>query len=179
VLVYNAIFQKATEIVLQPGDAAIGVRYRVGGELQQADPLPRPDGDEVVGLLQALADISESGRGRVTAEADGRLIDLNVTASGRGAMAIRLLDRARKVPDLDQLGLLKDHVEQLSELIARPRGLLLFGSPAGSGRTTTLCSCLAAVPRMQKRVVFLTEQVELAVPNTALIELGGDPPKDS
>lgn len=178
VLVYNAIFQQASEILLQPGDDAINVRYRIAGDLQPVDPLENPDGDEIVALLKALADVGESGRGRLTAEVEGRLVDLLITSSGRGAMAIRLLDRARKVPELDQLGLLPDHLKQLGDLLERPRGLILIGSPEGSGRTTTLYSCLTAVPRMKKRVALLENYVEMPVPNTTLVELEGDEPKD-
>jgi twitching motility protein PilT len=74
---------------------------------------------------------------------------------GRAAAAIRLLPAA--VPRLDSLGL-PAAVEALSRL---PRGLVLLGGPAGSGKTTTLAALVNEINlREARHIVMIEDPIE-------------------
>ena len=62
-------------------------------------------------------------------------------------IAMRLLDKSKTAPTLEELGLEEGMRNTLSEIINKPGGALLVTGPTGSGKSTTLYSALTEIHR--------------------------------
>ena len=146
-LVNSIIMQAATDgasdIHFEPQEDALVVRVRVDGVLTESQRIPRRMASGVTTRLKVLAklDIAErrkpqDGRISLNARAVGRTLDIRVavlpTVEGE-QVVMRLIDKSRKTPTLESLGLSEAMREKLSEIIRRPTGALLVTGPTGSG----------------------------------------------
>jgi type II secretory ATPase GspE/PulE/Tfp pilus assembly ATPase PilB-like protein len=86
-------------------------------------------------------------------------------------LTLRVVDRARQVPRLNQLGMRERMREQLREALTRPHGLVLVSGPADSGKSTTLYACLAEIDRQQKTVISVEGPAERRLDNVATVEV--------
>src|SRR5450756_2939318 len=57
-------------------------------------------------------------------------------------MVMRIFDPDTTVKNLDALGFSQHDAERWEQLVKRPYGIVLVTGPTGSGKTTTLYSCL-------------------------------------
>jgi type IV pilus assembly protein PilB len=173
-LVNSVIFQaaedRASDIHVEPQEDCLLVRYRIDGVLQEVQRIPRRLSSGVVTRLKVLAklDIAErrrpqDGRISLNAVAAGRTLDIRVatlpTVEGE-AVVMRLLDKSRKAPTLEELGLSEEMRVRLRELIRRPTGALLVTGPTGSGKSTTLYGALAEINRPEINIITVEDPVE-------------------
>src|SRR5215218_9679833 len=160
-LVNSVIFQAAedgaSDVHFEPQEDALAVRFRVDGVLQEVQRIPKRMTPGVTTRLKVLAklDIAErrkpqDGRISLNAAAAGRLLDIRVatlpTVEGE-SIVMRLLDKSKKAPTLEELGFADEMRHQLSALAGRPTGALLVTGPTGSGKSTTLFAVLNKINR--------------------------------
>jgi type IV pilus assembly protein PilB len=173
-LVNSIIMQAATDgasdIHFEPQEDALVVRVRVDGVLTESQRIPRRMASGVTTRLKVLAklDIAErrrpqDGRMSLNARAVGRTLDIRVavlpTVEGE-QVVMRLIDKSRKTPTLESLGLSEAMREKLSEIIRRPTGALLVTGPTGSGKSTTLYAGLAEINRPEINIITVEDPVE-------------------
>jgi type IV pilus assembly protein PilB len=173
-LVNSVIFQAAedgaSDVHFEPQEDALVVRFRVDGVLQEAQRIPKRMTAGVLTRLKVLAklDIAErrkpqDGRISMTAAAAGRLLDIRVatlpTVEGE-SIAMRLMDKSRRAPTLEELGLAEGMRTRLQEIIERPTGALLVTGPTGSGKSTTLYAALTAINRPEINIITVEDPVE-------------------
>ena len=83
--------------------------------------------------------------GRIDYRHEGRAVDMRVstlpTKYGE-SICIRVLDRENTSLSLETLGFSDVIREQIDRLIKRPNGIFIVTGPTGSGKSTTLYSCL-------------------------------------
>ena len=138
----------ASDIHFEPQEDVLVVRVRIDGVLHVVERIPIRLASGVTTRLKVLAklDIAErrkpqDGRISLNAAAAGRLLDIRVatlpTVEGE-SVTMRLLDKSREAPTLEELGLSDAMRDQLLALIARPTGALLVTGPTGAGKSTTL-----------------------------------------
>jgi type IV pilus assembly protein PilB len=105
----------------------------------------------------------QDGRISLNAAAAGRMLDIRVatlpTVEGE-SVVMRLLDKSKKPPTLEELGLSDDMRTRLSELIMRPTGALLVTGPTGSGKSTTLYASLNVINRPEINIITVEDPVE-------------------
>src|SRR5881392_2216907 len=81
-------------------------------------------------------------------EMTGRAVDLRVstlpTQFGE-SVVLRVLDQSSVQLELAQIGLPPGIHAGVEEIIRRPNGIFIVTGPTGSGKTTTLYSCLKAL----------------------------------
>jgi type IV pilus assembly protein PilB len=173
-LVNSVIFQAAedgaSDIHFEPQEDALVVRFRIDGVLHEMQRIPRRMTPGVTTRLKVLAklDIAERRRpqdGRITlnAAAAGRMLDVRVatlpTVEGE-KVTMRLLDKSKKPPTLEQLGLSSEMQVVISRMIQRPTGALLVTGPTGSGKSTTLFAALTQVNRPEINIITVEDPVE-------------------
>jgi type II secretory ATPase GspE/PulE/Tfp pilus assembly ATPase PilB-like protein len=71
-----------------------------------------------------------------------------------------VLDRAKGIVPMDQLGIHEETLNELKMMMARPEGIILVTGPTGSGKTTTLYSLLNYVKSEQVNIMTLEDPVE-------------------
>ena len=173
-LVNSVIFQAAedgaSDIHFEPQDDSLVVRFRIDGVLQEVQRVPKRMLPGVTTRLKVLAklDIAErrkpqDGRISLNAAAAGRMLDIRVatlpTVEGE-SVVMRLLDKSKKPPTLEELGLSDEMRGQLDRLIKRPTGALLVTGPTGSGKSTTLYACLNVINRPEINIITVEDPVE-------------------
>jgi type IV pilus assembly protein PilB len=173
-LVNSVIFQAAedgaSDIHFEPQEDALIVRFRIDGVLQEVQRIPKRMTPGVTTRLKVLAklDIAErrkpqDGRISLNAAAAGRMLDVRVatlpTVEGE-TVVMRLLDKSKKAPTLEELGLSDEMRAQLSEIVTRPTGALLVTGPTGSGKSTTLYAALDQINRPEINIITVEDPVE-------------------
>ena len=173
-LVNSVIFQAAedgaSDVHFEPQEDALVVRFRIDGVLQEVQRIPRRMAPGVTTRLKVLAklDIAErrkpqDGRISLNAAAAGRTLDIRVatlpTVEGE-KIVMRLLDKSRRPPTLEELGLSDDMRARLSEILKRPTGALLVTGPTGSGKSTTLYAGLSQINRPEINIITVEDPVE-------------------
>jgi len=173
-LVNSVIFQAAedgaSDVHFEPQEAALVVRFRVDGVLQEVQRIPKRMAPGVTTRLKVLAklDIAErrkpqDGRISLNAAAAGRTLDIRVatlpTVEGE-KVVMRLLDKSRRAPTLEELGLSDDMRARLAEILSKPTGALLVTGPTGSGKSTTLYAGLTTINRPEINIITVEDPVE-------------------
>jgi type IV pilus assembly protein PilB len=164
----RAIRRGASDIHFDPGSEDMHVVFRVDGMLDSAVTIPRRMSVGVVSRLKVMSNLDIAERrvpqdGRVSLLIDGHEIDLRVvtlpTVYGEAVVA-RILDSASAPVGLEQIGMLEDDRRGVEEAMARPYGGVLVTGPTGSGKSTTLYSCLDHVNNGQRTIVTVEDPVE-------------------
>jgi type IV pilus assembly protein PilB len=73
---------------------------------------------------------------------------------------MRILDKEGLKLGLPELGFFTDDQKTFERLIALPDGILLVTGPTGSGKTTTLYSCLHFINRPDRKIITVEDPVE-------------------
>ena len=184
-LVNSIIFQGAedgaSDIHFEPQAEALVVRFRTDGVMNEVQRIPRKMAPGVITRLKVLAklDIAErrkpqDGRISLSAAAAGRLLDIRVatlpTVEGE-KIAMRLLDKSKTAPTLEELGLDEGMRNTLADIINKPGGALLVTGPTGSGKSTTLYSALSEIHRPEINIVTVEDPVEYRLPGVSQIQI--------
>lgn len=167
-ILLQAIKDRASDIHLEPFENEFKVRYRVDGVLYEMMPPPIQLARAVVSRVKVMAnlDIAETRLpqdGRIELNISGRPVDLRVstlpTMFGE-SVVMRVLDRGQVSLDLEQIGLRSVDLELIRALIDKPNGILLVTGPTGSGKTTTLYSCLNEANDPGIKIITTEDPVE-------------------
>jgi len=75
-------------------------------------------------------------------------------------IVMRIVDKSKKAPPLEQLGIEGKNGKILERAIALPNGIILTSGPTGSGKSTTLYSCLAKLNTADVNIMTLEDPVE-------------------
>ena len=167
-ILYQAIQDRASDIHFEPFENEFKIRYRVDGALYEMSPPPRHLALPVISRLKVMASMNIAERrlpqdGRIQKHIAGRNVDLRVstlpTQFGE-SLVLRVLDRSIVNLDLEALGMPNYIYNFLLEIIERPNGIFIATGPTGSGKTTTLYSCLRKVNTIDSKLLTAEEPVE-------------------
>ncbi len=162
----------ATDIHFDPHESGIRVRYRIDGQLQDILDLEANIAVPVVSRLKIMSNLNivdrrHSQDGRISIHHANRPRDLRVatcpTAWGE-KIVVRIHDVLDTTQGFGHLGLSTTQVEQLERLVAQPYGAILVAGPVGSGKTTTLYTCLAKVNSPSRNVMTIEDPIENRIP---------------
>jgi general secretion pathway protein E len=178
-LIFNASKEKASDIHIEPGDREIIVRNRVDGVLHETKRAPKAHMQSIVARVKIMAGLNIAEKrlpqdGRIRRKIAGKEVDMRVatvpTAHGE-RITIRLLDKSAMALSLDAIGMARDHLRIVTEVIHRPHGIFLVTGPTGSGKTTTLYSCLATINRPDLNILTVEDPVEYQLPGISQVQV--------
>ncbi|MBL9167510.1 MAG: Flp pilus assembly complex ATPase component TadA [Verrucomicrobiales bacterium] len=170
-VLFQAIQDRASDIHFEPFEDEFKIRYRVDGALYEMAPPPKHLALPVVSRLKIMANLNIAERrlpqdGRITVPIGNKLIDLRIsclpTAFGE-SIVLRVLDRSSVNLELESLGLPKHVAEFVSEAIQQPNGIFVVTGPTGSGKTTTLYSCLRKINTIDTKLLTAEDPVEFDI----------------
>jgi len=164
----DAVNKKSSDILIEPFEKRLRIRFRVDGVLQEIQNPPKNLHAAIVSRIKVMSmlDIAEHRLpqdGRFKAKVNGREVDFRISvlpASFGEKVAIRILDKSQAMLDIDKLGFSEDVVFQLKKLAKLPHGMMLVCGPTGSGKTTTLYSILKHVDNPDRNIVTVEDPVE-------------------
>ncbi len=164
----EAVWQKASDIHIEPQRNRVRIRFRINGELQEVSSMPLELHQPIVSRVKVLSSLKiDENRipqdGRFRAVIFGRDIDFRVatfpTPVGEKT-AIRVLDPTTGLKGLEELGLVGKNFELVKKAIDKPYGMILITGPTGSGKTTTLYAMMQNISKDDVNVVSLEDPVE-------------------
>src|ERR671931_336115 len=169
-IIFQAAEDGASDVHFEPQEDALAVRLRIDGVLHEVQRIPKRMMAGVTTRLKVLAklDIAErrkpqDGRLSLNAAAAGRMLDVRVatlpTVEGE-SVVMRLLDKSRKAPTLEELGMSDEMRTQLEAIVRKPTGALLVTGPTGSGKSTTLYAALTDINRPEINIITVEDPVE-------------------
>jgi type IV pilus assembly protein PilB len=167
-ILFQAIQDRASDIHFEPFENEFKIRYRVDGALYEMAPPPRHLALPVISRVKVMANMNIAERrlpqdGRIQKSVAGRSVDLRVstlpTQFGE-SVVLRVLDRSTVNLDLEALGLPEYIYDYILEIIHRPNGIFIVTGPTGSGKTTTLYSCLRRINTIDSKLLTAEEPVE-------------------
>ncbi|MBI4327895.1 MAG: Flp pilus assembly complex ATPase component TadA, partial [Chloroflexi bacterium] len=149
-IIVEAFKARASDIHLEPLAKRFRLRYRIDGVLHEMKSPPKRLQASIISRLKIQSNMSIAEKripqdGRIQASVGGKTIDLRVsclpTQHGE-SIVMRILDKEGLRLGLPELGFFTDDQQTFERLIGLPDGILLVTGPTGSGKTTTLYSCL-------------------------------------
>lgn len=167
-LLMDGIRKKATDVHFSPSKDVLHVFYRIDGVLNYGHCLPRVFQASLASRIKIMAhlDIAESRipqDGSYTLEFLNKRYDLRISTvpSIHGEnIVIRVLSTTGSLVNVDQLGLNKNLGIIIRNLFERSHGIILITGPTGSGKTTTLYSCLREINLLERNVITVEDPVE-------------------
>ena len=167
-LIVEAFKQRASDIHLEPLANKFRVRYRIDGVLHEMKGPPKKLQPNIVSRLKIQSNMSISEKripqdGRIQTSVGGKMIDLRVSClpTNHGeSIVMRILDKEGLKLGLAELGFFTDDQQTFERLIGLPDGILLVTGPTGSGKTTTLYSCLNYINRPDRKIITVEDPVE-------------------
>src|SRR2546427_181419 len=178
-IISEGILARASDIHVEPEEGGVAVRYRIDGVLRQVMKIPRQAGLPLISRIKIMSalDIADRLRpqdGRARVAVNGQPIDLRVStlpAALGEKVVIRILDSRATVKSLDSLGLNANEIEAIKALLENHEGILLVTGPTGSGKTTTLYSCINLIKSEGVNIVTVEDPVEYRIQGIVQVQV--------
>ncbi len=164
----QAIKARASDIHFEPFEYDFKIRYRVDGALYEMSPPPKSLAIPITSRIKVMANLNIAERrvpqdGRIQTTIGGKAVDLRVsclpTQFGE-SVVLRVLDKSAVNLDLEALSLPPYVYNYICEVIEKPNGIFIVTGPTGSGKTTTLYSCLRRINKIETKILTVEDPVE-------------------
>ncbi len=181
-ILLNASFLHATDVHIEPTTLELEMRFRIDGVLVRLANLPLSLATKIVARLKFLANLLSYRQdvpqeGRINSDQSPANTEIRVstfpTIHGE-RIALRLFTKQNCKLELTNLGLDPDILIKLNESLVERTGAILFTGPGGSGKTTSIYSCLSHMVRFDKNprhIVTLEDPVEQVLEGVSQTQL--------
>jgi general secretion pathway protein E len=167
-IIFKASSERASDVHIEPYENAVKVRFRIDGVLFDVATEDKAFHPSITSRVKVMSGLNIAEKrlpqdGRIGLKIAGRAVDIRVstipTQFGE-RIVMRLLDKSATVLDLMQLGITGRKLEVIERLIQKPNGIILVTGPTGSGKTTTLYSCLAKINTPDLNILTVEDPIE-------------------
>jgi len=169
----------ASDIHLEPQEKTLRLRYRIDGSLMESPSPPKSLQGAVLSRMKLMSGMDIAERripqdGRIKIRALGKEVDLRVntlpTIFGE-KVVMRILDKSALFPNLAALNLDEVAYKTMRHGISQPHGVIYVTGPTGSGKTTTLYSCLMELNKPDVNIMTCEEPVEYQLPGINQVQI--------
>ncbi len=167
-IVLDALEKGASDIHIEPFEKIIRIRYRVDGALEEAKSPPKSMQPNLTARFKILSGcridehrLPQDGRFRIkfrNREIDFRVAFLPCKYGEK--IVLRVLDKSNLVLNLEDMGFEPQPLQALYQALDLPHGMILLTGPTGSGKTTTLYSCLTRLNTIEYNIVTVEDPIE-------------------
>jgi type IV pilus assembly protein PilB len=167
-ILIEAVQRGASDIHFECFEHELRVRYRVDGALQEVMKPPIKLRAALVSRFKIMSQLNIAERrvpqdGRIKLKFGNKVIDFRVstlpTLFGE-KIVLRILDKGNLTLDLEKFGIEPRAERELMEAVQNPYGMVLVTGPTGSGKTTTLYSCLSKINTGDTNIMTAEDPVE-------------------
>ncbi len=167
----DAYERGVSDIHIEPGigKEKVNVRFRKDGECMVYEEIPSLYKQAIISRIKIMSrlDIAERRMpqdGKIKMRYGRKEIEFRVatcpTVGGNEDAVLRILAQSKPIP-LDQMNLSERNLERIREQSVKPYGLILVVGPTGSGKTTTLHSCLGHINQPNRKIWTAEDPVEI------------------
>ncbi|MGE4159855.1 MAG: type II secretion system ATPase GspE [Planctomycetota bacterium] len=178
-ILFNAIKLRASDVHIQPYEEKIQIRYRIDGVLYDMASPPKKLQDAIISRIKVMGRMDIAERrvpqdGGASIRVGNKDVDLRIstvpTFYGE-RVVFRIQDKSSNVYQLDRIGLSPLMHAQLSKFVEYEHGIILVTGPTGSGKTTTLYSCLSKINDTENNIITIEDPVEYQLRGISQIEV--------
>lgn len=171
-LLEYAIFEKASDIHIEPQEKEVMVRYRIDGVLHDVMTLPKVIQPALIARIKVISNLKIDEHrlpqdGRFKIEKDSYKISFRVSTipifDGE-KVVMRLLDESAKAMTLEELGFIHKNYDTIVRNVKKPHGALLVTGPTGSGKSTTLYTVLSMLNTKNVNISTIEDPIEYRMP---------------
>ena len=164
----DAVKRGASDIHFECFEHDLRVRYRIDGALSEVMKPPKKMQPALISRFKIMSALNIAERrvpqdGRIKLKMGKKVIDYRVstlpTLFGE-KVVLRILDKGNLTLDLEKFGIEPRAEKELMEAVSNPYGMVLVTGPTGSGKTTTLYSCLSKVNAIDTNIMTAEDPVE-------------------
>jgi len=170
-ILIDAYEREASDIHIEPGIGKENmlVRFRKEGECYSYEEIPAIYNHGIISRIKIMArlDISEKRLpqdGKFAARYGNKQVEFRVatcpTVGGNEDAVLRILAQSKMSP-LEEMNFTARNLDVIKNTITKPYGLILVVGPTGSGKTTTLHSCLNFINNPKKKIWTAEDPVEI------------------
>ncbi len=167
----DAYDEGVSDIHIEPGLGKdnITVRYRKDGACRIYEEIPAIYKQAVISRIKIMSKLDIAERrlpqdGKIKMKYGKREIEYRVatcpTVGGNEDAVLRILAASKPIP-LDKMNFSTRNLGLCKEMIQKPYGLVLVVGPTGSGKTTTLHSCLGYINNPERKIWTAEDPVEI------------------
>ncbi|MBI2438451.1 MAG: Flp pilus assembly complex ATPase component TadA [Lentisphaerae bacterium] len=181
-IIVEAMRRLASDIHIEPMEKTLRLRYRIDGDLYEMPGPPKNLQSAIISRFKIMSGMDIAERrvpqdGRFNIKALGKEVDVRVSLlpliHGE-KIVMRILDKSNLAPSLAALGLDKKAYESLVYAINQPHGIILVTGPTGSGKTTTLYSCLQDLNKPDVNIMTTEDPVEYQLSGITQVQINED-----
>lgn len=179
-ILLEAFSARATDVHIEPFEDVLQIRYRIDGMLIDAK-VPsniKYFKDAINSRIKILAhlDIAEKrlpqdGRFKVRVGAEDLDLRVSFLPTLFGESVVMRLLNATNLYQFADLGMTTEENTLLEHLIAKPHGIIFLTGPTGSGKTTTLYSCLSRINSGERKIITIEDPVEYQLKGVTQIQV--------
>ncbi len=167
-LLSEAVKMGASDIHIEPYEKHMRVRYRIDGILHEVMEPPIKLKNAIISRLKIMSELDIAERripqdGRIKLKIGTKKIDLRVSTLPciyGEKLVMRILDKGNLNLDLADFNMEEKAIRDIYKAIACPFGMVLVTGPTGSGKTTTLYSCLSKLNSPDRNIMTAEDPVE-------------------
>ncbi|MEM7404981.1 MAG: GspE/PulE family protein [Pseudomonadota bacterium] len=173
-IVREALDEGVSDVHIEPLRGRSRIRFRIDGAMVEHEEVEQTLGQALVSRIKVLAgaDIAERRRhqgGRIEYKLKDRGCTIDIRASFYVTIhgektVLRLLNRPTELLAIDRIGLRSEALERFQcDALDVPTGVVIVTGPTGSGKTTTLYSCVDYLNSPDVSIVTAEDPVEYVI----------------
>jgi len=169
-LLTYAVEEWSSDIHIEPFENYSRIRIRIDGVLQELVQYPKNLHDSIISKFKIESGQMRPDEKRLPQDArvssmtkTNKEIDLRANTLPTvwwEKLVMRIVDKSKKIPPLEDLGISGTSLDILYKNLSDPNGIILVTGPTGSGKTTTLYSCLEYINKSDINIVTYEDPVE-------------------
>ncbi len=179
-IILEAWRRRATDIHIEPYRQGLSLRYRIDGLLYDANVPGEIKNflNAIISRIKIMSNLNIVERrlpqdGRAIVKVQNQVLDLRIstipTPFGE-SLVIRILP-TQMLFSLEKLGLAKEELQVFEGLIQKPHGIIFVTGPTGSGKTTTLYSCLTRINTKDRKIITIEDPIEYEMSGITQIQV--------
>lgn len=171
-LLKHAIFQRASDVHIEPLEKEVVIRYRIDGILHDVMSLPSNTASGIVARIKVLSNLKldehrlpQDGRFKIETEDFKYSVRVSVLPVLNGEkIVMRMLAEDTKVYTLEDLGFTGMALEKIRNSLHKTTGMVLITGPTGSGKTTTLYAMMEIINTPSVNISTIEDPIEYRMP---------------
>jgi type IV pilus assembly protein PilB len=181
-IIAMALKKGASDIHIEPMERGLRVRYRIDGVLREEMMLPKKVQLPLISRVKIISKLDITERrmpqdGRITMKLGTKSVDFRVstvpTKFGE-KICTRILDKSNTTMGLDKLISHVPVLDMVRDMIKKPYGIIYVTGPTGSGKSTTLYSCLAEINDIGVNISTVEDPVEYDLEGVNQVQVNSD-----
>jgi type IV pilus assembly protein PilB len=170
-VIADAIRMKASDIHIEPQKNEMVIRYRVDGMMKEIMRADKHIHASLVSRIKVVSNMDISIRrkpqdGKSQIKYNEKIYDLRIStipATYGENVTIRILNPDTAKIKIEDLGISGRALDDFTNCLDKPQGIILVTGPTGSGKSSTLYACLNRLNNASVNIITVEDPVEYDV----------------